>query len=248
MKRLILIFSILALVLCGCGKKDPIDSQVPQGGYDNGGDRTVLYVEEHYIPLAYTVDGKSQIEPGVYWYYELEPYLEKTKANLFQNYHFKNLEPTTERTFEKLKNKKSYAVNGDWPLFCSMEHQSYTSKNQAKVPETVKTPFLKALESNGLDQNSVAIYHTWTCDFDRDGVNETFLSGNCGAEEMAVLGYVRGESCQLLSHSKEVNPLVMDLNGTGNWSLVLKEEGDYNQFSVYDYKEGNFALNYQIIY
>ncbi len=244
MKRLILMLLCFAFLLSGCGKK-PTNDLKTEEQHDNSGHRVVLYSDSKIIPISYSLDGNLQIEPGTYWYYELESGLEPSKGAQFETYSAKNMKASSLCSFEKLQKKKCFAVNGDWPLFRSFKYSSYDEKEQDKLPDQLMESVKNTIKSLGIEETDSRIDEIWNYE------GESLVAGCYGDENRSFLCRVTDDNSQMLwndTGNLEITPIMMDLNGSGRYSLVLFCQGDYREFKVFETKEDQFVFRYSIIY
>ena len=262
MKKMMVLICVFLLCLTGCkAVEQPAAPQ--EGTYDNSGEKTVVYHGEHTFPLSFSVDGQQQIANGTYWYYELSSGYERSWEDDFYTYDTKKLELNGNRSYTNLGKKKCYATNGNWPLFLNPVHTEYTASNQDKVDIVLKTMTEQQLSHHQMEAEAL-ISDVWKCDLDGDGKQETlFKACNCEevSEETAAkycfLAYTNEETCQVLYSSYRIEggvtpetlkPLVCDLEGDGNWEIIVYQQGDYKSFGVYGFQDGNITKKYEILF
>jgi len=110
----------------------------------------------------------------------------------------------------------------------------------------------------------VTVTDVWNYDLDGDAVDEQFFKAcNCGFSDdeqaYCILGYVDGEVCQTLyggfatktgddENARKLEPIICDPEGTGAQSVWLYKSSDYRSVTSFDFKNGNFIRNYEIIF
>lgn len=262
MKKWIVIFTAIVLLLSGCANSDTKVPEIPREDFDNSGEKTVLYCGKYTFPLSFTLDGKQQIQNGTYWYYELENAYEKEWQESFYTYDTKKLELSGSEEYAKLVKQKCFATNGNWPLFLSPVHAEYTASNQDMVDAALLNLTQKQLAANQAGEEKGIVTDTWNCDMDGDGAQELlFKACNCDEETASkrycLLAYAKGEECQALYSRfseddaealKKLTPMVCDLNGDEKWGLLLYKKCDYESFVSFDFEGGNFTKAYEIIF
>lgn len=261
MKRWFLILIAMMVLLTGCSGTEEKPLDLPEDGFDNSGEKIVLYGGKKSFPLSYTIDGKQQIENGTYWYYELEDSFEREWQDPFYTYGVKKLELNGSKEYKKAVKEKCFATNGNWPLFLSPVHAEYSASNQDLAEKGIVDVIKKQLQAHRFEDEKVLLTDTWSCDLDGDGNAETLIKA-CNCEEEAeryycILAYLKGDDCQVLYSSfsenekcspDELSPSVCDLNGDGKWELLLYRKGDYESFCSFDFADGNFTKGYEIIF
>lgn len=259
-KMILMVLIAGVLLLAGCSEKTQPPAELPEGGFDNSGEKTVLYRGEKSFPLSFTVDGEQQIENGVYWYYELADTYERSWDELFYTYDAEKLELDGSKAYDKLNRDTCFATNGNWPLFLNPVHTEYTASNQNMVDKGLIELSRKQLEANQMPEAEPIVTDVWVCDMDGDNAEETLFKAAGSAGESGsycFLAYSAGESCQVLygdfnpggaTPVEKLNPMVCDLNGDGNWGLLLYKKSDYESFTIYLFSGGNFTKGSEIIF
>ncbi|MBQ8893038.1 MAG: hypothetical protein IJ043_01355 [Clostridia bacterium] len=243
MKRWMILFLAILLLLSGCSK----ESEVPDlsaENFDNSGEKTVVYRGDQDFTLSFTVDGTQQIENGTYWFYELSDQYERDWSDPFFTYDRKKQELNGSKAYDKLKN--CFATNGNWPLFLNPVHTEYTESNQNRVDGKL----LDLANKQFADDVTCIVSDIWSCDMDGDGGEETIFKASDSQSGTIIIAYANGENCQGLyaGNVEKLTPMVCDLNGDGTWSLLLYKKGDYESFTSFDYTGGNFTKCYEIIF
>jgi hypothetical protein len=258
MRKGLLLLLILALVLSGCTAK----TQVPEKSAPKidkvSGEQTVLFHGDKDVLLSLSKDGVETIKNGTYWYYELTPMI--SSLGSVNTYDYDSLECTRSQYHGSLGKDECFATNGTQKLFLPMSCREFTKEQQDQVDANIKAAADLQLKANGIEAEPV-IKKIWDCDMDGDGKKECFFWAEDQQKEgsgYAFLGYLKGESCQVLSgyfypQFKEqvipsIRPLVCDLNGDGKWTLLVYTNGGYESFTHYDFQAGNFIYCYDIIF
>lgn len=262
MKRIVALLIAVLLLFSGCSPAKEQPNPPLTEEFSNAGEKTVVYRGDQNFTLSFTVDGKQEIENGIYWYYELADVYPDEWSDPFYTYDLKNLELNGSKDYTKLDKSECFATNGDWPLFLNPVHTEFTQSNQNMVNKALVTFMEQQLATNQMEGIPVVITDVWTCDMDGNGGEETlFKACNCTVEEEGAsycfLGYYGGESCQGLYSSfrtdsncnlEKLEPLVCDLNGDGNWSVLIYKKGEYQSLTTYDFSNGNFTKCYEVIF
>ena len=235
---------------------------------DNSGDRVVLYLDNRGLfPISFSVDGKQMIENGTYWYYELNRIPSFEKKETFYIYDVDSKQPIEKTEYSELDEKSGFATNGEWTLFLRPVHTEYAASNQDLVDERFVEMTKKQLAANKVEDAAAIVSDVWECDIDGDGTAEHFFKAcNCDISvekrksTYCFLGYTDGEECQVLygyysskaekagSRFKTLEPIVCDLNGQGKWSVMVFKQSSYACMTVYDFNNGNFSKNYEIVF
>lgn len=235
MKKIAVLILLSVLMFSGCAKSEPFPEALTEN-FDNSGEKTVVYFGEKTVPISFTLDGVHQIENGTYWYYELSHYLREWN-DPFYTYDIQKRELNGLKEYKDIK--KGFATNGNWPLFLYPVHTEYTASNQNGIDESLLSAAKDAV-----------ITDLWTIDLDGDNNQESiFLSKNNSAGTFA-LGYSKEGMIQELysGHGDALDPILCDLNGDGNWEMIVHKASNYNSMSVYDFKDDAFIRRYEIIY
>ena len=255
MKKIWIVLSVCLLLLTGCSAAKEPPAVTPEEPADTAGEKTVLYCGEKVFPLSFTVDGVQQIENGTYWYYELTEDYDKEWEGTFYTYN-EGLELNGSRSYGDFGKRCRYATNGDWALFLSPVHTEYNEENQDNVEAGLMELVRQQLAANNREETISVVTDIWLCDFDGDKEQERLFLATDDAS-YCFLGYVKNDVCQVfdgrfsIADGEELpslTPAVCDLDGNGQWSLLLYKDGDYESLAVFDYSAGNFTKCYDIIF
>ena len=255
MKKILIVLSVCMVLMTGCSSTKEPPVALPEEPADTAGEKTVLYCGEKVFPLSFTVDGAQKIENGTYWYYELAEDYGKEWEESFYTYS-EGLELNGSHSYGDFGKRCRYATNGDWALFLSPVHTEYNEENQANVDAGLMKMAKQQLTANKMKNAASVITDVWLCDFDGDKEQEKlFLATD--DKSYCYLGYVKNDICQVFDGTFSVaegeelpklSPAVCDLDGNGQWSLLLHKDGDYESLAVFDYSAGNFTKCYEVIF
>ncbi len=255
MKKIIIVLSVCLFLITGCAKGEKPPTASPQEPVDTSGEKTVLYCGEKVFSLSFTVDGKQKIENGTYWYFELTEDYDREWEDSFYTYS-EDLELNGSHQYGNFGKRCRYATNGGWALFLSPVHTEYNAENQDKVDGALVELAKQQLAANNMEKAAALVSDIWMCDFDGDGAQEQVFLATDGAA-YCFLGFVKDNTCQVFdgvfsadgkADLPEFSPAVCDLDGNGQWSLLLYKSGDYESLAVFDYSAGNFTKCYDIIF
>ena len=256
MKRSVVLFLMVSLLLTGCSKSPNKPQELPNDPIDTSGKKAVWYCGQNVFPLSYTIDSEQQIQNGIYWYYELDQNLLKNTAEKIYTYDELTLDLIGVETLEAGEKNNSFATNGSWPLFLTPVHTQYTASNQNNVERQIKKHADAQLIANRIDGENALITDVWNCDMDQDGNEENlFLAKNEeGGKRYCFLGYANGDTCQILSgfysidKLPELRPIICDFEGDGKWSVLVYESCHYQKFTTFGFNNGTFTKLYDIIF
>lgn len=238
MKAKVITCIIAVLLLTGCSQNTevPKTENITYPAADTSG-MNVTYIDtgKNLVPISLIRDGNTLLS-GENYYYNIENAVNNddtlgSKKYTSFSHDGKN---EGETVLDSRPKEEALITSGNWQLCPDMRYTKFGNKD--KVNNEYIQFIAQALPDVYKSAEDVTVSDIWEYDLDGDSANEAIIRINDDSGTLLALMSTTLGNCILDSTDGQATPYIADLDGDGEFSVIVISGGSFKRAVIYKEK------------